>query len=68
MEDAILSSFYGDSTVQLRWRPGLGEGFGDTLDGQSTWKALETRDQSRWDGTGTEAKGKTVVEEEFGYQ
>ena len=29
---------------------------------------METRDQSRWDGTGTEAKGKTVVEEEFGYQ
>lgn len=28
------------------------------------WK-LET---SRWDGTETEAKGKTVVEEEFVYQ
>lgn len=42
-----------------------GEGFGTPLDGQSTWKALEARDKSRWDGTRTEAKGKTVVEEEF---
>ena len=38
------------------------------MDGQSTWKALEARDKSRWDGTRTEAKGKTVVEEEFVYQ
>ena len=29
---------------------------------------MEARDKSRWDGTRTEAKGKTVVEEEFVYQ